>query len=370
MSIATGERGRAADFVDTASGAADAGKVAKLNADGLIPIGFLESPYASIPSISSLNGDLLAVSAQEGSVHKAFADAATTALGNKFFGFTVDDLADHKVQAYLDQLSYNTKANTSFTVRAGTKRYLLIYFRIDTDNSGDNVTAITWNGIALSLLTSADVIIGGAGSSTIKFFGAVLGDSVSDVTANIVHTYGTGGGTVSASAMVIENIDQLTPVVVSGGAGGNRSNIGDYPKYTLTGGAGFALSAQNAWGTITSYGVELGGYGSSGLLCGAHHGGSQSYGYSQIDTGNGSYGSITTILRPAVGDDTVRVQTSGVVSGFTGLKAGSIYYLATPTLNTPATLGQITNIKPVSNAVVVGRALSTTTLLIIPYTQV
>ncbi len=288
----------------------------------------------------------LALAAQYAS--RGSAAAAATEIKN-FLGFSVQNLSasDNNLPAFL-RTNYSTASSFSVTASAGTNRVLVL---AEHGTSTTQRTGYSWNGMSFTKLS------GIANSSnfvdSIAIWYLVIGDSVTDETFTL--TSSGGAGTIGTAVHVYDNVNQTTPF----GLGATQSavtaiNVALTMKYGygkfFSCYAGTNLNEAGLPSGWTTRQVAFNALCISGDFDGSD------LANSTMDSGGYTGGVITAPLLPASASLTAEVQTSGVVSGFTGLTPGSTYYLSD-------TLGSISDTAG-ATSIQIGVAISATELLI------
>lgn len=272
-------------------------------------------------------------------------DIALTNAGaagtTRFIGFTTAGFI-----APLDYEEVNS-ATYSYTLPAGTNRCLMVS---TVDNSGGTSATASWDGNALTTIANQ------TGDNEYCYAGYyMVGTSASDTTANIT----LSGNWDRALVIVYEDVDQSTGIGTTNSASVARTaSLSLTPSVSgsrivwfggtnnVTGTVAFALTGCTQLLNVNNWNIvaEEASFSTSSVSATA---------------GGSNYGTCAMIGVELIAPtgSTVDVQTTGVLSGFTGLTVGEEYYLTDTDGGYGTTAG--------TNTLLIGKALSTTEMLIV-----
>lgn len=338
-------------FTTTSAGAADAGKIPKLDASGKLDVSFLDVPLATMPSLQAIDGTTTPQAV--GMIGDTLAKSeATAAVGAIFNGFV---RKNNNGAAPVLLHSANVGVGGSYTAPAGTKRYVVIAWLTYGLGGITLPTTVTWNGRTFTKINEN----GAAARTGVAMWGCVIGDSAStEVGTNSIN--GSGRGTTDVFMATYGNIDQANPVATQNVAA--LSSSGATVSVTPTQGYSLIIQASTYRGNPVGIDArmtvrqnttqsQLGDHGAKGTAALAYAtSGSAASGSEQIATS-------IVVLKGATYTDT-EVVIGGVLGGFSGLTPGAIYYLS----NTEGAIATSAG----SVSVKVGRAVSATRLHVMP----
>ncbi len=285
------------------------------------------------------------------------AAAAGTA---RFLGFASASVGISVLDAS-PQVVALSNAPHSYTLPAGNDRLIAVAF-VGTAASGISAssyaTSVEFNGIALTLGQRNFI----SDTTIAEVWYGYKGSSASPTTANVVIT--GGHGSWQGEIVTFQNVDQASGVqqaVTSANADPLTRTITPLQNasYLLYFGGFYAVNPGNGF---TMSGATLDTYNGaapSGDYPLYRRGHELNYATAEqsftIDGNNTRL--IAIALELLASSQEIEVQITGVVGGFSGLTEGEEYYLT----NTTGVIGTT----PGTNTVLVGKAISTTELLIV-----
>lgn len=334
----------------------DAGRVAKLEADGYLHAAFIRDRLAKA-AFKSIDGSTTPVSVKltdSGDVIET--DSGVTGLDD-FLGFVEDNYAPAiTLPAFLNSTSgafAAASATISVTANAGDNRILLVHLYHVAGET--QPTAATWNSISLTLVDT------NTSTDSVTTWIAIIGDSVSNETHDLVFTGGsTGGGNVrSIVVLTYDGTDQTTP---NGGLDSVGSGSTPLSTASIPANQGYSKYVAGAY-CLSPTTLDTAGMTSRfSALVGST--------YSKVSDIDAIYGQDFTMsrtggssplfligiaLNSAETPPELNLLYKDVIGGFSGLTIGSMYYIS-------ATAGAIST---TVTAVQVGQAISATEILII-----
>lgn len=268
----------------------------------------------------------------------------------KFLGFTKGVNATFNKPSYINHQYRDANSGASFAVTAyaGTNRVLILSVLCNTGAP----SGITWAGNAMTLLRT---------QGTLSVWYRVIGDSGVDQSNTLVVTGGTWTSNGALVATTYGGFNQTTPFVPSSdiGSSGNVSVDVIEGVNTLLVFSGSLSAAPTIDAAFTNNFTQSGvsGFGAYRWNSGERKEYTRGINKTYVNSGGG----LNLVVVEANGLDQsteVKVQHSGIVTGFTGLSKGLPYYLQT-------TSGDIGTVRQ-GAGVMVGVALSSTELLIRP----
>lgn len=274
-----------------------------------------------------------------GNIAAPNAGAAGTA---RFFGFAKDSL-----MSLLDSEEI-TSANHSYELPAGNNRIMIV---ATVQDSTSSATA-AWDGNNLTVINEHEA------SGEYLWVGYILlGSSATPTTANIVLT----GAYDRALVAVYDGIHQSSPLGDNDEATVNLSST--ISTTTTVAGSKVVglLGNNNSPGTVTSAisgtnATQRLNVGNWLVLADAPSFAAEARTFTAGGSNYANCAMIAFELKPAA-SQTIDVQTERVVSGFTGLTLGEEYYLTDAMFGYGTTAG--------TNTVLIGKAVSTTEMLIV-----
>lgn len=302
----------------------DVDKLVKLEADGYLSANFVRQKIAlttfetfniTTPTPAMINSD--------GTILRS--SAAASSGRQKFHGFINNIDTTALLPRYVGGSESNS--NTfSLTVPAGTNRYLLV-FSYQTGSGVVQPTAMTWNGSALTRLTTT-----GTPNSFVEVWGLALGTGAS-TTANVVVS-SAAGSFVSHQAVVYDNVRQVSSIADSDVAA--SASVSTLSTPSLTAVDPFSLFV---YGGTSSVDVTLAigsttlRQNSSQVANRARTGDFSLLGNSvaTVTTGSSAAIALSGIVLRAAAAIAVDLNLDRVVGGFTGLTPGANYFVSNTT---------------------------------------
>lgn len=271
-----------------------------------------------------------------------------------FSGFIKEAIANDSIPDYLNSAAANFGAGVAsfaFTANAGNDRYMLV-FVWHADNTLTLPTGCTWNSLAFTELDRYE-----SAQGSVQIWARAIGDAVSSEASTVSLTGGhTGGGGNAryAHAVVYDKTDQADPFnmlqILTPITGGTQSDIVHQATQGYGRMIGWARGVSGAMTGPTNFTLRAGvTHLQLGDVARAEQAQIQ---MTQCD------GLVTMSLNSAEPTVSATLQIGGVVSGFTGLTAGSDYYLDDD--------GAVTD-TPAGAGLIVGRAVSDTQIQMVGF---
>lgn len=318
------------------------------------------SNTATLPTYQPINGSSTPVAVTLTTTGEAVIADANDAALDDFFGFVTTNYTGSTTPAvFLNSTEATTSTTISHTLNAGADRIIMVHIQCGLVGSSTLPTSVTWNGIALTKLLGD-----GGGYTRWGLWYYLAGTSTTSTTADIVITGGTNQKAVFADNY--QYVDQTNPFqdtdYVLGTSGTTVTN-----SYTTT--QGYTLAVQYYADFLTGYNQTMAltlrhndtsgdhnGCVSDGYLFGIKSGTlTSTTDYTGYDANNTGVGGL--ILFKNSKPTSIQVEMVGNVGGFSGLTPSADYYLSN-------TAGEI-SATPGSTSVLLGKAISTDTLLVI-----
>ncbi len=318
MAIANGQPADASDFVSISSGAADAGKVPLLNADGVLPEEFLSlNRIISYAAGEALDGSVtpvcVAYDAVVGRIRLSRANVASPTR-NRVLGF-IRQLMTMPWPTLLGSVTFTSVSgftgNTSFayTLPAGDNR--CIVFSAVSQNT-PTYSGATWNGQAMTLIATV-------GNLTVWVY--MAGSSASSTAGTIALSGTASSGDFEGQTYAVQDVDQASPLTKASNSSASTLSVSAQDAAILIG-AIRNTSATNSTGATQASAHSYGLVGHKTWLQNIEVAATTAMTFS----GSGNY--VLFELRAASPTyPPADVITSGVVPGFSGLSIGATYYL-------------------------------------------
>jgi hypothetical protein len=267
----------------------------------------------------------------------------------KFIGFVSSTASNDTFPTVVTATAGAVSTSTqSFAFGAANNRMIVV---ITTGSSG-SVSNVTFGGTTLTQLGTVN-----DGSISIFYHYAVLGNSGSTDTRTVTVT-NSYGGTYQFQILGFKNVDQSTPFDVSGSNFGASVTSGSvtvtstlastYALLTMRTNSSPASPTFND-GLTSTYNIG------NGYIAVGEWAGTGSNAFDFTWSGSRDYVGFIGLIRGQTTTATIIV--SGIVTGFSGLTPGSLYYVSN-------TLGQVST-SAGSTSVICGKALSATELVIV-----
>jgi hypothetical protein len=281
------------------------------------------------------------------------ADANDSDLDD-FIGFIINDYSSHTPPAYLNSVS-GTGTSLSLTANAGTDRCLVVWIHQDDGSSSGAPSAVSWNSLSLTKFSDTTI-----GTSNVSGWRVVIGSNAGGTTSNISVT--VSGSGVAILAVVYQYVNQTTPlgtaVTATGAASSGSINTSITPtkSYSLIATIAAMDGTHTLDSSFTAREDEEGSGGNNSKVGDGYSSGLSSVSVTHSISPNASNRTIHLVeVLPSV-TTSVLVAVAGGVT-FPGPLTTGNYYLQ----DTAGTIGT----SPGSTSVRVGKAVSTTQLLII-----
>jgi hypothetical protein len=369
-SVSPGHKHVIADINDlspiaTSVGVADAGKIIKTDALGLIDATLIPDTFSEYVSTfstqnvaESMNGSVTPVAvciSVDGNIQKAEADVTGV---NKFIGFVTENISN--IESEFINGASGTASPLSFTPGAGDFKVLFVHVGLYRNLTNVVLpTGITFGGNAMTLVdsTTPDVTPGDTFAQVV--YALPIGSSVANASIAVV------GGTyedILIQAVCYSNTDQTTPTLIKSKATGSSASPSTTvdPSSAYSRVVTFLVSSNNPTITWTSGQTQrdgdsffVGSYGIAISDVSNKLGTSTAYGATLSPSG--AWGIQAVELKQHI-HETTRVQIAGVIS-YPSLTTGITYYLSN-TAGAISTTAGTTSVK-------VGKTLSTSSLFII-----
>jgi hypothetical protein len=360
LSLDSRPLGAGISLIDETTGAPDAGKGIKTDAEGLLDPSFLRK-YSEIilESFENIDGSTTPQAigmTANGEVFKADADDTRK---DRFDGFVKDNfvamgLAEIVAENSIDGIN----PSGSVTILAGDNKYILVLqFNAGASGNPAEPSSITWGATNLVKLAN----IADADRRIVTAWGAVLGNVASDTTNTLTVTGATAPGFNVGSAQWydIKNVDQSNPIAEAK----NSANAASITAMTLNQinqlvitGATSSNNPSTPSGYSSDFASTAGGWNRASAH--AYISGEGDFTVAWGGTMGQTDEEATAIIFKNAGPAAeVNVVVDGILDGFSGLTPGATYYLSN-TAGAISTSAGGTSIK-------VGKAISPTQLLII-----
>lgn len=250
-----------------------------------------------------------------------------------------------------------SSASFSLTANAGTNRLLVVQVSIYAPSAnGIMPTAVSWNGIAMTILDS-DLVASLEMGQLVAYL--PIGDSGSNQSNTLAITGGTYDS-LNVTYTTINNVNQSTPVGASQQTTGNSANPSatitptKAPSLILSLYSLFNTSVNPTWNDgQTVYATR--NSGTSIAAASVTWNGLVSNAFDVTDSTSARW--VCMAMQIIGLTTTVKVRVAGVQGGFTGLTIGATYYVSN-------TIGTIST-TPGATTVLVGKAISATEVLIV-----
>lgn len=361
MTILNGEQIVDTDFVSTSAGAGDEGKVPKLDPDGLLDTSFIPEFQSRLKTYSvaenmdgSTTPKAVCINA-DGNVQLAEADQ--TGILDKFIGFCNSSITDASIE-YINS-GNATSSPYSFTANAGSDRVLIVQVAVYRATAVANVTGVTFDGVAMTLIN--EITQGTLGTST---WYIPIGSNVSADSAKNIAVSGGNYTNIGIEGAVYSNVDQSTPVLqkAENSGSGTSGNVTLDPTQAYASKiinsvmfSGTALSSWNDGQTQRDY-CTLTVSNTYASISDVTNKTGASVNYDFSFSGGTNPWMFHAFELKRVTLPTAQVRISGI-QDFSGLTPNAKYYLS----NTEGSISTSAG----STTVLLGKALSATELLII-----